>query len=82
MPGLNFILKVLAIQAFVWAVSSQVPWETSNARVNDLVIALTPEEKLSLVAGSVNPGDQNVPGYVNPIPRLGIPVVQLSDGEA
>jgi predicted MarR family transcription regulator len=57
-------------------------WMTNNEKVNNLVASLTPEEKVSLVSGTVYAGSQNFASYVNAIPRLGIPATQLSDGEA
>lgn len=60
-----------------------VQWRTGNAKVDDLVGQLTPEEKISLVHGnSSDPGNQQQAGYVVPIPRLGIPAVRITDGEA
>lgn len=62
--------------------STAVSWRTNNARVDELIEQLTGEEKLLMVHGSINPGNQDPAGYIAPIPRLGIPAVQLSDGEA
>lgn len=59
-----------------------VPWRTGNARVDSLIEQLRPEEKVLLIKGSPDPGDQNQAGYVAPIPRLGIPRARLADGEA
>ncbi|KAK3615964.1 hypothetical protein LTR56_026282 [Elasticomyces elasticus] len=60
-----------------------VPWRTGNAKVDSLIERLTPEDKVSLVHGSVDiPGNQQQAGYVVPVPRLGIPAVRLTDGEA
>ncbi|CAJ2510745.1 Uu.00g063700.m01.CDS01 [Anthostomella pinea] len=61
---------------------TSVRWQTGNAKVDSLVEQLTPTEKISLVHGSVDPGNQNQAGYVVPVPRLGIPAVRISDGEA
>ncbi|OQD86253.1 hypothetical protein PENANT_c008G07144 [Penicillium antarcticum] len=60
----------------------EVPWKTNNAKVNHLVIALTPAEKISLVHHTLWPGSQNLAGYIKPIQRLGIPALQMTDGEA
>jgi len=59
-----------------------VEWRTGNAKVDSLIEQLTPEEKISLVHGASDPGNKQQAGYVVPIPRLGIPAVRLSDGEA
>ena len=60
----------------------EVPWQTNNERVNDLVANLTAEEKISLVHHTKWPGSQNFAGYMKAVPRLGIPVLQMTDGEA
>ncbi|KAF1357018.1 glycoside hydrolase superfamily [Delphinella strobiligena] len=57
-------------------------WKTGNTRVDQLIENLTGEEKISLVTGATSPGSEDQAGYVMSIPRLGIPAVQLSDGEA
>ncbi|KAJ5753743.1 Fn3-like domain-containing protein [Penicillium nucicola] len=59
-----------------------VPWKTNNVRVNDLVVALTPEEKILLVHHTLWSGSQNFAGYIKPVQRLGIPALQMTDGEA
>ncbi|CAI7579946.1 unnamed protein product [Penicillium pancosmium] len=60
----------------------EVPWKTNNARVNDLVACLTPEEKITLVHHTLWTGSQNFAGYIKPVQRLGIPALQMTDGEA
>jgi beta-glucosidase len=60
----------------------EVPWQTNNQRVNNLVTALTPEEKISLVQGTNWLGSQDFAGYITTIPRLRIPALQMTDGEA
>ncbi|KAL1306871.1 hypothetical protein AAFC00_005521 [Neodothiora populina] len=80
------LLAVACLSACVLAedlnASSAVEWRTSSARVNALIEQLTGEEKVTLVTGHLNPGNQNQAGYVAPVPRSNIPAVQLSDGEA
>ncbi|KAJ5272426.1 Fn3-like domain-containing protein [Penicillium angulare] len=60
----------------------EVPWKTNNERVNNLVLALAPEEKVSLVHETSWMGSQDFAGYINAVPRLGIPALQMTDGEA
>ncbi|RLN73010.1 hypothetical protein BBJ28_00022535 [Nothophytophthora sp. Chile5] len=60
-----------------------VSWRTGNDKVDALVEALTPDEKVSLVHGAVDTdGNQQQAGYSVPISSLGIPAVRLTDGEA
>lgn len=59
-----------------------VEWRTGNAKIDNLIEQLTPEEKISLVHGSTDDnGTQQQAGYVVPVPRLGIPGLRLTDGE-
>lgn len=88
----SLVLALSALQLRSSLVGAQnasllsVEWKTGNARIDRLVEQLTPEEKISLVHGSqvafADPGNQDQAGYVVPIPRLNIPAVRLSDGEA
>lgn len=59
-----------------------VEWRTGNAKVDSLIEQLTPAEKLSLVHGGNDPGDQQQAGYIAPVERLSIPAMRLTDGEA
>ena len=63
-----------------------MPWKTGRFVVDGLIEQLTPEEKVSLLHGGYDPNmgnrGQNQAGYINPIPRLGIPQFRLSDGES
>lgn len=59
-----------------------VEWRTGNAKVDSLIEQLTPAEKLSLVHGGTDPGNQQQAGYIPPVERLGIPAMRLTDGEA
>ena len=50
---------------------------------DELVAAMTLEEKIERVHGEawgVNPADEDITGYVEPIPRLNVPDVKMSDG--
>jgi beta-glucosidase len=86
-PSLLLTACALADISTTWAqhVSEallEVPWQKYNAKVNDLVVALTPEEKISLVHHTLWPQSQNFAGYIKPVQRLGIPALQMADGEA
>lgn len=59
----------------------EVEWMTSNERVNNLVSAMTPDEKISLVHHTLYSGSQDFAGCINAIPRLGILAIQMADGE-
>jgi hypothetical protein len=76
------LIQLLAVQAQSPAGLTLVEWRTGNHRVDSLVEQLTPEEKVALVGGQDDPGNQQQAGYVAPIQRLGIPALRLTDGEA
>lgn len=57
-------------------------WPPNNGKVDSIIAALTPKEKISLLHGANYAGSENYAGYVTGIPRLGIPPLQLADGEA
>jgi beta-glucosidase len=57
-------------------------WPPDSGKIDKLIAALTPEEKISLLHGANYAGSENYAGYVTGIPRLGIPPLQLADGEA
>ncbi|KAG3203861.1 hypothetical protein PC129_g22705, partial [Phytophthora cactorum] len=60
-----------------------VSWRTGNDKVDTIVDALTAEEKVSLVHGTVDSdGNQQQAGYSVPITSQGIPAIRLADGEA
>ena len=61
---------------------TEVEWRTGIARIDNLILQLTPEEKISLVHGARDPGNQQEAGYVVGVPRLGISPIRLTDGEA
>ncbi|KAG7388819.1 hypothetical protein PHYBOEH_007681 [Phytophthora boehmeriae] len=62
---------------------AEVSWLTGNAKVDALIEAMTPEQKVSLVHGADDTnGDQQQAGYVVPIESMGIPAIRLTDGEA
>jgi beta-glucosidase len=57
-------------------------WPEDSGKIYGIITALTPEEKISLLHGANYAGSDNYAGYVTGIPRLGIPPLQLADGEA
>src|SRR2546423_11579940 len=57
------------------------------ARVNALVHAMTPDEKIAMLtgapgAGAVDPTPNGATGFVPGVPRLGIPALRFTDGPA
>ncbi|OJJ73697.1 hypothetical protein ASPBRDRAFT_41398 [Aspergillus brasiliensis CBS 101740] len=57
-------------------------WPQDSGKIDKLIASLTPEEKISLLSGANYAGSENYAGYARGIPRLGIPPIQLADGEA
>jgi beta-glucosidase len=80
----TFSTLLLATASVVSAQSalSTVEWRTDSARVNALILQLTPEVQISLVHGSADPGNQQQAGYVVQVARRGITGIALADGEA
>jgi beta-glucosidase len=58
------------------------PAVTGNVRVDDLLNRMTLEEKVLMIHGEVEPAatNQGEAGYLEGIPRLGIPSLRMSDG--
>ncbi len=77
LPTTPLPLAAAAVLLTLTAQAQQAPYQNPNApveaRVQDLLTRLTPEEKASLLAGS---------GWMEstPIPRLGIPAIKMADG--
>jgi beta-glucosidase len=68
--------------AFLLLVLIQAP---ASHRVDSLVLAMTLDEKLSLLHGTADPEPAvglNSAGYMSGVPRLGIPPLRLTDGPA
>lgn len=78
------LVPVFVSQVLAAAVSSQdsVSRKPDNIRIQKLIKALRPEEKIALVHGEFYAGTQDFAGFIAPSARLGIPAVQLADGEA
>lgn len=57
-------------------------WPPDSGKIDRIIAALTPEEKISLLHGANYAGSENYAGYLTGVPRLGIPPLQLADGEA
>ncbi|CAN5502727.1 glycoside hydrolase family 3 C-terminal domain-containing protein [soil metagenome] len=58
------------------------PTLADPARVASLVGRMTPEEKLSFLAGSLDPEHVAGAGYIPGVPRLNIPPLRMADGPA
>ncbi|MEV8565200.1 glycoside hydrolase family 3 C-terminal domain-containing protein [Streptomyces sp. NPDC051322] len=58
------------------------PSVTGDAKVDRLLARMTPDEKLSMIAGQVDleADPQYEAGYLAGVPRLGIPSLRLADG--
>lgn len=52
----------------------------AGSHVDDLVAAMTLDEKLSFVHGATDPKDVGEAGYIPGVPRLGIPELRFTDG--
>ena len=61
---------------------SSAPVVTGNARVDKLLSQMTLEEKTALIRGASEPPatNQGQAGYLEGVPRLGIPPIRMSDG--
>ena len=58
------------------------PAVTGVPRVDKLLSQMTPEEKMGLIRGAIEPAatNQGQAGYLTGVPRLGIPPLRMSDG--
>ena len=54
----------------------------TNTKAESLVAAMTLDEKIGLLHGSVDPDQIGAAGFMAGVPRLGIPVMRLADGPA
>jgi beta-glucosidase len=75
-----FILVATLTAACV--AQSAVPVVTGDARVDKLLSQMTFEEKMALIRGASEPPatNQGQAGYLEGVPRLGIPPIRMSDG--
>lgn len=84
------LTALFAISAL--SASADVPPQLREDNIPEVVAAMTPEEKCSLIIGGraasfngigfTNTGVPGAAGVINGIPRLGIPTVVLADGPA
>lgn len=68
-----FILSILISNAFAQTPIYKNPTASIEARVNDLLLKMTLEEKIDYLGGYQE-------FYIRPVERLGIPAIKLSDG--
>src|SRR5271169_592493 len=75
-------IAVLSVAGAAVVGQSAVPVVTGDARVDKLLSQMTLEEKTALIRGaSENPAtNQGQAGYLEGVPRLGIPPIRMSDG--
>jgi len=75
-------IVVLSVAGAAAVAQSTVPVVTGDARVDKLLSQMTLEEKTALIRGaSENPAtNQGQAGYLEGVPRLGIPPIRMSDG--
>ena len=75
-------IVVLSMAGAAAMAQSTVPVVTGDARVDKLLSQMTLEEKTALIRGaSENPAtNQGQAGYLEGVPRLGIPPIRMSDG--
>ena len=82
--GFVVTIGIAALWAFgpMQAQAQTIPAVTGNARVDDLLSRMTLEEKILMIHGEVEPAatNQGEAGYLEGIPRLGIPSLRMSDG--
>jgi beta-glucosidase len=85
---LNKVSRGVALVGLAVSFAAQAPAQqsvatvTGDARVDDLLSRMTLEEKILMIHGEVEPAatNQGEAGYLEGIPRLGIPSLRLSDG--
>jgi len=82
LPFITVVLAILAAFTITCAAQSAPPVVTGNARVDKLLSEMTLEEKMALVRGDSEPPatNQGQAGYLDGVPRLGIPPIRMSDG--
>lgn len=84
------VTALFAVSAL--SASADVPPQLREDNIPEVVAAMTPEEKCTLIIGGraasfngigfTNTGVPGAAGVINGIPRLGIPTVVLADGHA
>ena len=75
-------ITILVLTTTVTLLAQTVPVVTGDARVDKLLSQMTLEEKMALIRGaSEDPAtNQGQAGYLQGVPRLGIPPIRMSDG--
>lgn len=71
-----------ALWDVTWKTTTTTTSSNSSTRINDLVLSMTLQEKIRHVHHFWNAGTQDFAAYLNVTARLGIPPIQLADGEA
>ncbi len=84
-PSLLLLAMLLPSAAPIHAQSSTgtpAPDATTDAKVAKLLSQMTPDEKMALIRGAIEPEAtyQGQAGYLTGVPRLGIPPLRMSDG--
>src|ERR1700742_3578633 len=82
------MIRVHAVSIFCLAplcflsMAAQSSGSKSAARVDQLMCEMTVQEKIYLIRGALEPAatNQRQGGYLQGIPRLGIPPLRLADG--
>jgi beta-glucosidase len=79
---LMLVMAFIFVGYRVSAEAGSTPAVTGNNKVDNLLIRMTFEEKVSMIHGSTEPKETNQgqAGYLPGVTRLGIPSLRLADG--
>jgi beta-glucosidase len=72
--------SLLLVGPLVLGAVSAVRSRGVDGTVEDLIEAMTLDEKLALLHGAEDPGGRAETGYVAGVPRLGVPPLRITDG--
>ena len=80
--GVAFLLLTVTFPPQGITAQNKVPVVTGNARVDKLLSEMTLAEKMALIRGAYEPPatNQGQAGYLQGVPRLGIPPLRMADG--